>query len=113
MIPKMIEAVHFNDKCPENKNISLTNKKENKIKIFKDNKWVYQGKEETIKALVDGKYLILDSFYEDRYENEEDSECDSQTKTNYIKFREFFENDDKELIENLKRECELVLLNNR
>lgn len=113
MIPKMIEAVHFNDKCPENKNISLTNKKENKIKIFKDNKWVYQGKEETIKALVDGKYLILDSFYEDRYENEEDSECDSQTKTNYTKFREFFENDDKELIENLKRECELVLLNNR
>ena len=86
MIPKMIEAVHFNDKCPENKNISLTNKKENKIKIFKDNKWVYQGKEETIKALVDGKYLILDSFYEDLYENETFSGGgnDSQTKTKRI-----------------------------
>ena len=32
MIPKMIEAVHFNDERPENKNISLTNKKDNLIK---------------------------------------------------------------------------------
>ena len=119
MIPKMIEAVHFNDKCPENKNISLTNKKENKIKIFKDNKWLYQDKEETIKALVDGKYLILDAYYENRYENDENKDnedIDTQekiTKTNYSKFREFFENGDKDLIENLRKECEIVLLNNR
>ena len=118
-IPKMIEAVHFNDKCPENKNISLTNKKENKIKIFKDNKWLYQDKEETIKALVDGKYLILDAYYENRYENDDNTDnedIDSQekiTKTNYTKFREFFENGDKDLIESLKKECEIVLLNNR
>ena len=35
------------------------------------------------------------------------------TKTNYTKFREFFENGDKDLIESLKKECEIVLLNNR
>ena len=117
MIPKMIEAVHFNDKRPENKNISLTNKKDNLIKIFKDNKWVYQGKEETINSLVDGKYMILDSFFENKFENSdvEDSETkeQSQTKADYTKFRQFFENGDKELVEKLKRECELVLLNNR
>ena len=38
MIPKMIEAVHFNDERPENKNIALTNKKDNKIMVFKNNK---------------------------------------------------------------------------
>ena len=117
MIPKMIEAVHFNDKRPENKNISLTNKKDNLIKIFKDNKWVYQGKEETIHSLVDGKYMILDSFFENKFENSDveqtESKEQSRTKADYTKFRDFFENGDKELVEKLKRECELVLLNNR
>ena len=35
MIPKMIEAVHFNDERPENKNIALTIKKDNKIMVLK------------------------------------------------------------------------------
>lgn len=119
MIPKMIEAVHFNDKKPENKNISLTNKKDNLIKIFKNNKWIYQGKEETINSLVDGKYCILDSYYEDNFENSDmdTSDIEAQrneiTKTNYGKFRQYFEKSDKELIEKLKKECEIVLLNNR
>ena len=39
MIPKMIEAVHFNDEKPENKNTVLPNKNDNKIKIFRNNKW--------------------------------------------------------------------------
>jgi len=90
MIPKMIEAVHFNDKRPENKNISLTNKKDNLIKIFKDNKWVYQGKEETINSLVDGKYMILDSFFENKFENSDieqiESKEQSQTKLITINF---------------------------
>ena len=33
MIPKMIEKVHFNDDKP-NKNIALTDKKDNKIKFM-------------------------------------------------------------------------------
>ena len=74
---------------------------------------VYQGKEETINSLVDGKYMILDSFFENKFENSdvEDSETkeQSQTKADYTKFRQFFENGDKELVEKLKRECELVL----
>lgn len=116
MIPKMIEAVHFNDKMPENKNISFANKKDNIIKIFKDNKWVYQGKEETINSLVDGKYYILDSYYENTFENTDEDNLNEEAKNNitdYIKFRTYFEKGDKELVEKLKKECELVLLNNR
>ena len=64
MIPKMIEAVHFNDEKPENKNIVLPNKNDNKLKVFTGDKWIYQDKEETISDLVDGKYFILDSHYE-------------------------------------------------
>jgi hypothetical protein len=108
MIPKMIEAVHFNDDKPENKNIVLPNKNDNKIKVFTGNKWIYQDKEETISDLVDGKYFILDSHYDDESIN-----LNAQTRTNYIKFKKEYDGGDKELIENLKKQCELMLLNNR
>jgi hypothetical protein len=108
MIPKMIEAVHFNENKPENKNIAFTNKKDNKIKIYRNNKWIYRDKDETINDLIDGKYYLLDSHFDDSN--------DSMTITNkssYEQFRTFFDDKDKELHDQLKKECELVLLNNR
>ena len=60
----MIEAIHFNDEKPENKNIMLPNKKENLVKIFQGDKWVYKNKSETISDLVDSKYTIIDEHYD-------------------------------------------------
>ena len=108
MIPKMIEQVHFNKNKPENKNISLSNSRDNKVKVFTGNDWIYKNKEELINDLVDGKYFILDSHYEENYNNLNDT-C----KTRYSKFRTFFDERDKKMCEQLKKECELVLLNNR
>jgi hypothetical protein len=110
MIPKMIEAVHFNDKHPENKNIALTNKKDNKIMVFKNNKWVYCSKDETINDLVDGKYFILDNHYQQMENTDSFSE---DTKTTYEKFKSYFDEGDKKLVEQIKKDCELILLNNR
>jgi hypothetical protein len=110
MIPKMIEAVHFNSKKPENKNIALTNKKDNKIMVFKNNKWVYCNKDETINDLVDGKYFLLDNHYQ-KLENEQSFSKDS--KTSYEKFKNYFDEGDKKLVEQIKKDCELILLNNR
>ena len=59
----MIEAVHFNDDMPENKNISMSNVRDNKVKIFSNNKWIYRDKDETINDLVEGKYFILENHY--------------------------------------------------
>ena len=108
MIPKMIEAIHFNRCKPENNNISLSNIRDNKIKIFSGDKWVYKNKDETINDLVDGKYFILDTHYQKNINLLEDF-----NKTNYERFRDFYDEGDKKLIEQLKSECELVLLNNR
>ena len=108
MIPKMIEAVHFNDEKPENKNISLSNIRDNKVKIYSDKGWIYRDKFETIHDLVEGKYFILENFYE-----KNTNEFDFENKTNYVKFREFFNSDDKEIVSALKKKCELVLVNNR
>jgi hypothetical protein len=110
MIPKMIEAVHFNDERPENKNIALTNKKDNKIMVFKNNKWVYCSKDETINDLVDGKYFILDNHYQQMENNDSFSE---ETKVTYEKFKSYFDEGDKKIVEQIKKDCELTLLNNR
>ena len=108
MIPKLIEHVHFNEKHPENKNIALTNKSDNKIKIFTGNKWIYKNKTEIVNDLVDGKYFILDTHY--------DSVCntlDKKNKHNYYKFREYYDENNNKVLSELNKECELVLLNNR
>jgi len=110
MIPKMIEAVHFNDNKPENKNIVLSSTKGNKIKIFSDNKWIYKSKDDTINDLVDGKYFILDSHYDKILDNICKINIDPKK---YKEFREKYDEKDKELLEKIKLDSELVLLNNR
>ena len=105
MIPKMIEEVHFNENKPENKNIVLPNKKDNKIKIFTNNKWIYKNKDQIIHDLIDGKYFIMDTHYE--------TICNKLKNTNYEKFRTKYDDNNKEVLDILKQESELVLLNNR
>ena len=94
---------------PENQNILFPNKKENKIKIFKDNKWVYKDKVEVINDLIDGKYFILDCHYEDVLKDK----FNKYNKKIYETFRDLFDVKDVTLHEQLKKECELMLLNNR
>ena len=108
MIPKMIEAVHFNQKKPENKNIAFTNKKEKKIKVYSEDKWVYKDKDDIIHDLIDGKYFILDTHYDNVVET-----LNKTYKTSYEKFRTFYDENDKILHDQLKKDCELLLLNNR
>jgi len=110
-IPKMIEEVHFNDKYPQNKNISISNKKDNMVKIYSNGKWVYKNRDETINDLVEGKYLILDSHYE-KLDDDED-QVEEPTKKNYLKFRKEYDEGDEELVKVLKQNCEIILLNNR
>jgi hypothetical protein len=108
MIPKMIEAVHFNDEMPENKNIEMSNVRDNKVKIFSNNKWIYRDKDETINDLVEGKYFILENHYDkdkDKFNKDEQEHID--------KFKDSFNEGDKGFVEKIKKDCELLLINNR
>ena len=109
-IPKMIEAIHFNDEKPENKNIVLPNKKENLVKIFQGDKWIYKNKNDTITDLVDSKYTIIDDHFE---EMNSQPNVGPAIKTTFTKFRKIYEDGDEEMVANLRKQCELVLLNNR
>jgi hypothetical protein len=63
-IPKMIKKIHFNDNYPENKNIRMLNKKDNKLQIIENGEWTYVDKEDTIDLLVGDKNFQLDEYYE-------------------------------------------------
>ena len=107
MIPKMIEYVHFNNEKPENKNNAITNKKEKLIKVFKENKWCYQTKHELLDDLIQTNYNRLDEFYE----NNGISCLNDQQNVRYKKFQELFDGEDSEVVEQIKKKSELILLN--
>ena len=62
-IPKMIKKIHFNDKYPENKNIRMLNKKDNKLQIIENGRWTYVDKDETIDMLLGDNNIKLEDFY--------------------------------------------------
>ena len=64
-LTKMIEKIHFNEKYPENKNVRMLNKKDNKLQIIDKGKWKYVDKDETIRRLVDEKNSSMGDFYEE------------------------------------------------
>ena len=107
-IPKMIEEVHFNEKKPENNNIKLTNKKENYVKVYQGDKWIFKDKKATIKQLMDDKYTIIDNHYEESKDEPKPEHVESQ----YKKFKEMYADGDKELHNEIRVDCELLLLNN-
>jgi hypothetical protein len=111
-IPKMIEEVHFSDKNPENKNIMLPNKKENYVKVYEDNKWVFKDKKSTISKLLDDNYNIIDDHYEETKDNE-DNPMPPHVDKQYINFRDLYNDGDTDLQNEIRVDCELVLLNNR
>ena len=60
--------------------------------------------------LMDSKYSVIDTHY-DKLENS--NALNPIVRTKYLKFRKFFDEGDREMVASLKKECELVLLNNR
>ena len=105
-VQKLIEKVHFSNKKPENKNIALTNKKEKMIKIFKNNKWKYKSKDEIMDEIINTNYTRIDDFYSEKGKNKLDN---FHNKT-YLKFQEKFEENEEELHEKIKNDCEMLLL---
>ena len=106
MIPKMIEAIHFNKEKPENKNISYPNKKHNSVKIFKEGKWKYYNKGELMDEMIENNYYILDVHYDERGDNV----LNDVQKKRYRKFKDKYDNG--ELDKGIKDDINIILLNN-
>ena len=108
MIQRYVEAKHFYDKKPQNKNIFITNKRSKYIKVFKNNKWILEDRKEVIEDLVDKNYTILD----EHYENSGHQTLDKFQNQRYKEFQQKYDTKDKDLQERLLKESELLLINN-
>ena len=104
---KIIEKIHFNDEYPENKNIRLLNKRDNKLQVRDNGKWNYRSKEVTIKEALDDSNERLEQFYEEKSKH--------FRKIIRLSCKEIIKNvqeSDAELLKNLYREMNLMLFNN-
>jgi hypothetical protein len=61
-ILEIIKKIHFNDDYPENKNMRLVNKRDNKIQVLDDGKWKYRYKDEAVKYAFDDSNERLEQF---------------------------------------------------
>ena len=105
-LPKIIKTVHFNDKHPENKNIRMLNKKDNKLQIRKNDKWEYVDKNNTIRQLMEDKNCQLDKYFE------ENKDKISQKHINrFDNFQTKFTDYDKKLFKEMNTSTELLFWN--
>ena len=109
-IPKMIEAIHFNDEKPENKNVVIPNINKNIIKVLEDDKWKFKNKALLLYDMIDSNYLILDDHYDLIVHGKK---LTHHNKENYIDFRVKYDNGNKKLFSDLKSECEIMMMNKR
>jgi hypothetical protein len=105
MIPKLIEEIHFNKEKPENKNICYPNKKNNIVKVYKNDEWKYFNKEELMEGLMADSYYILDVHYDENGDNV----LNDVQKKRYRKFKKQYDNG--ELDKGTKGEINLILIN--
>ena len=106
-IQQLIEKIHFNRDKPENTNIMITNKRDNKISVYENGKWVYRNKKKTILSLIDNKYYILDDHYNDTPHDK----LSAFNHNNYKKFSSQYDENEKQLLDKLYEETEIIILN--
>ena len=105
-IPKMIKKIHFNDNYPENMNIRMLNKRDGKLQILKQNKWIYVDKKDHIAQLIDEKNYILDQYYEDNKLN-----LNGNLRERFHKYQANTQENDTEIKRENSKETELVFWN--
>jgi hypothetical protein len=114
MIQKMIEIIHFNKEKPENSNIILPNKKEKLLKIYKNNTWVYKDEVEAIDDLIDAKYFMLDNHFVLVSQLEKSPlKLDLHHEVKYKRFQYLFDRKNDDVHDLLRKDCKMLLLNNK
>ena len=99
-IPKLLKYIHFHPEHKENHNIKIPNKKQPYAKIYNGTDWEYQLKKETIEAMSDRAYTILNKHFRG------DNEYMTKFKTNYS-------DNSPELSKRLHKDIEVTILNNQ
>ena len=107
MMPKLVKMIYFNKKYPENHILKLVNKNKEILKNHKKKGWEFVDKNETIDYILEDKNYQVDNFYDTNTEI-----FSKMVKQTYENFRKMFDNRDKELWKQIKRDVDLLLWNN-
>jgi hypothetical protein len=108
-IPKYIEYVHFNDKAPSNKNICITNRRDNTVNVYNGKKWILQNKEEFLDE-IRGKGM--DFIYKNVDELDEKNIEDQKILKIINRFIKSYEDEDKDKLKMIDKDIQLILYNN-
>ena len=105
-VPMLVEYVHFNKDKPENRNIYISNMRDNWVIIYDGEDWKLKERHEVMRQLLDGKSDILETKFEELID-----ELDEFT---IRKFRRFLdEKDEKDVAASLKNDLKMILYNNK
>lgn len=97
-IPKLLKELHFNPEHKENHNVMIPNRKESYAKRYNGEKWELADKNLTLEDMSDKAFNVLTDYGSGK------------------KFDKFYnEYDDREtgLLKKMKRETEMMILNNQ
>jgi hypothetical protein len=108
----LTKKIHFNPNKPEYHNVTITNKKDPYLDVFKDNKWQFQDKNVTLDALIKQCFDILSSHY-DKYEDEIKEQFSYTQLKQVDQLVDNLYNKDKSTQSKLRQYLYLVILNNR
>ena len=103
-IPELIKFTHFNKDHPENHNIKITNKKDPFVKVLKNDKWELADRKDIIIDLIDKKHSELNNINV--------SEKKIHIVDRIEAFNKKYIEDDKDTINKLYKDSELIILNN-
>ena len=121
-----LEYVHFNDDAPENKNICITNKRDNTVNVFDGKSWNLRDKQECLEEIKEKGV----GFIEQKISQLDENKKNDQLILKKIKrFIEWFHNYDdrdtedehekikrkenKEKLKDIDKKISLILYNNR
>jgi hypothetical protein len=107
MMPKLLKMIYFNKDHPENHTMKLVNKNKELMKVHKKKGWEFVDKQDTIEYIIEDKNYEVDNYYDNNTE-----EFSQFVKRTYKNFRRLFDNRDKDLWKQIKRDVDLLLWNN-
>ena len=99
-IPQLLQHIHFNPEHQENHNIKIPNRKQAYAEIYNGSTWDITDRKQAIEDMTDKAYNLINKHYSggNEYMN---------------KFKDLYENGDKNLNKRITKDTEIMILNNQ
>jgi hypothetical protein len=113
-ISKYIESVHFSENAPQNKNICISNRRDNTVNTYDGKKWVLIDKAEFLKEIKEnGINFIKKNIDVLNKSDTSDKKIINEINIFIKKYRENDDENDNKQFKKIDKDIQLILYNNR